>query len=121
MAEPIDSEMQEECAGCGWAFADGGGNINVTVGGGQALVVGTTVAALEVVSNVFDPTRKEIAYTVSGTTAIISDLLDGGEMAGVLGFRRQILDPAQDALGRVAMGVAAQVNTQHQLGVDLDG
>ena len=102
-------------------FADGGGNVNVTIGGGQALVVGTTVAALEVVRNPFDPTRNEIAYTVSGTTAIISDLLDGGELSGVLGFRRQVLDPAQDALGRVAMGVAAQMNTQHQLGVDLDG
>ena len=102
-------------------FADGGGNINVTIGGGQALVVGTTVASLEVVPNGFDPTRSEIAYTVSGTTAIISDLLDGGELTGVLGFRREVLDPAQDALGRVAMGVAAQTNTQHHLGVDLDG
>ena len=102
-------------------FADNSGNINVTNGGGQALVVGTTIANLDVVSNPFDPTRVEIGYTVSGTTAIVSNLLDGGELNGVLDFRRQVLDPAQDALGRVALGVSAQVNIQHQLGVDLDG
>ena len=102
-------------------FTDNSGNANVTIGGGQALVVGTTSATLDVVSNPFDPTRVEIGYTVSGTTAIVSDLLDGGELSGVLDFRRQVLDPAQDALGRVALGVSAQVNTQHQLGVDLDG
>ena len=102
-------------------FEQDDGAVNVTVGGGQALVVGSTVAQLQLVSNEFDPTRTEIAYSVSGTTAVISNLITSGELRGVLDFRDQVLDQGRDAIGRAAMGISALVNAQHRLGMDLDG
>src|SRR3569623_20626 len=67
------------------------GSMNVFIGSGQALVVGTKTQQLSVIRNNYDPRRSEI------------------------------LDPAQNALGRVVTGRADAVNTQHQLGVDLSG
>lgn len=103
-------------------YDQGDGAINITIGGGQTLVVGSTVSAqLSAAANPFNPTRLEVGYTASGVTTIISDRINGGTLAGVLDFRRQVLDPAQDGLGLVALGVAETVNAQHRLGVDLDG
>jgi len=39
----------------------------------------------------------------------------------VLAFRAESLEPAQNALGRVAIGLASTFNAQHQLGLDLNG
>ncbi len=103
------------------AFEQDGAGINITTGAGQALVVGSTVASLSVLGNPYDATRSEVGYTVAGVTSLISDAIRGGELGGVLAFREQVLDPAQNALGRIALGVASEVNAQHRLGADLNG
>lgn len=102
-------------------FQEANGAVNVSIGTGQPLVIGNTVARLSIVSNPFEPSRSEIGQTVGNGTSIISDLVSGGELAGVLDFRRQVLDTTQNALGRVAAGLSQTINTQHQLGIDLSG
>ncbi len=97
----------------------GDGTVNVFIGNGQALVVGTRAERLEAVSNRYDPGRLEVAYGNSGVQ--ISQALTGGSLGGVLEFRDTVLNPALDGLGRVAAGLAGSVNAQHALGVDLDG
>ena len=97
------------------------GALNVFVGTGQALVVDTTALRLDMVANEFDPTRSEVGLTAGGGTVVISDFLRGGELAGVLGFRRDVLDDARNGIGQVAIGLSSFVNTQHRLGLDLDG
>jgi flagellar hook-associated protein 1 FlgK len=99
----------------------GDGTINVFVGTGQALVVGTRTQQLSVVNSSFDPSRLEVAYDTGAGPVEISGILKGGELAGLLQFRDQMLDPAQNALGRVAIGLADTFNDQHQLGADLYG
>ena len=42
-------------------------------------------------------------------------------MAGSLRFRDEVLDPAQQQLGRVAAGLAMEVNALHEKGFDLSG
>ncbi len=96
------------------------GALNVSVGSGQSLVVGTTVGTLGVVRNAFDPGREEVALTTGGTSIPISDFLTGGEMAGILNFRDQILNQTENSIGRVAIGLAVEINLQHRLGVDLN-
>lgn len=102
-------------------FQETNGAVNVTVGTGQPLVIANTATPLSVVASPFDPSRSEIAQTVGSGTTVISDLISGGEIAGILDFRRQVLDTTQNALGRVATGLAQSVNAQHQLGIDLSG
>jgi flagellar hook-associated protein 1 FlgK len=97
------------------------GALNVFIGNGQALVVGTKALALTALANEFDATRVEVGYSQGGTTASISAQLAGGTLGAALAFRREVLDPARNALGRIALGLAEVFNAQHALGLDLDG
>jgi len=103
-------------------FTQDDGSITVTTGSGQALVVGATAAPLSVVAGSFDPTRLEVAYSPSGGGGgVVSSVLSGGRLGGLLNFRSQVLDPAQNAVGRVALALSHEANTQHRLGTDLNG
>lgn len=97
------------------------GTLNVFIGNGQALVVGVNAAQLVTAQNLYDPTRTEIGITNGNTTAIVSDQITGGTLGGALDFRKRILDPAVNSLGRLAVGLAGTFNDQHHLGQDLDG
>ncbi len=97
------------------------GAINVFIGSGQSLVVGAQSQNITITRNHFDPTRYELGVTAGSTTMEISALISGGKLGGLLNFRDQVLDPAANALGRVALGLATTFNTQHHLGMDLSG
>jgi flagellar hook-associated protein 1 FlgK len=47
--------------------------------------------------------------------------LVGGKLGGLIEFRSKSLEPAQNALGRIAIGLASTFNAQHQAGFDLNG
>ena len=97
------------------------GSVNVFIGNGQNLVVGAVASNLKVTANPYDATRYEVAVTTGALNTIVSDYLSGGVLGGSLDFRKEMLDPAQNALGRVAIGLATSFNAQHQLGQDLKG
>lgn len=100
----------------------GDGGYNVFIGNGQPLVVGATTSSLTTMTSPTDPEKIEVAYqTASGPVVVSNASLGGGKLGGVLEFRSQTLEPAQNALGRVAIGLASSFNAQHQLGFDLDG
>ena len=96
-------------------------SLNVFIGKGQALVMGHEAATLTTVPSSIDPGRREVAFTFSFGTQVITDQLSGGQIGGLLRFRSEIIDPAQNQVGLVALGLAASLNDQHQLGLDLDG
>ncbi len=95
-----------------------GNMINVTTGNGQALVLGTRAQSLQTVTNAYDPSRHDVAAS-DGT--VITSQISGGALGGILDFRRDMLDPARNALGRTAVGLADAVNAQHHAGMDLNG
>jgi flagellar hook-associated protein 1 FlgK len=98
--------------------------MNVFIGSGQSLVVGNQSSTLKTVASATDPSSLEVAYfnASSGTANTIpQSSLQGGNLGGYLGFRQDVLDPAVNALGRIAMGVADQFNQQQQQGIDLKG
>ncbi len=103
------------------SFEQSDGTINVAVGTGQVLVAGSQSKSLAAVQNPADTSRIEVAYQSTSGNIPISDYLSGGELAGVLKFRSQVLEPAHNALGRVAVGLASSFNDQHALGVTLNG
>jgi len=85
-------------------------------------VVGGTPSELTTVTSPTNPEKIEVAYqTPSGPVIVSAASLAGGKLGGVLEFRSESLEPAQNALGRVAIGLASSFNAQHQLGVDLNG
>lgn len=98
------------------------GRYSVFIGNGQPLVVGSQAYNLSTVTSPTDPSRLEVAYNNNGKTVILGgSALTGGQLGGLLDFRNQTLDPAQNALGRVAIGLATTFNDQHRLGQDLNG
>ncbi len=101
----------------------GDGSINVFVGSGQPLVVGSQSYQLRAVSAPEEPERVSVGIVgAGGTVQVLSDAqITGGSLGGVLAFRSQSLDEAQNALGRIALTLAKDVNEQHRLGQDLAG
>lgn len=97
------------------------GALNVFIGNGQSLVVASQARSLQTTRSTYDPARLEVAFAPPDGSAIISNSLSGGRIGGLLDFRNQVLDPAQNALGRVAIGLAQTFNDQHALGTDLRG
>jgi flagellar hook-associated protein 1 FlgK len=97
------------------------GALNIFIGNGQTLVAGNTSSPLSVTTNPYDPTRSEIGYVVGGVTTIITSSITGGSLGASLDFRNQVLDTAQNELGRVALGLTSTFNAQHRLGMDLNG
>ncbi|MDP2028112.1 MAG: flagellar hook-associated protein FlgK [Thiobacillus sp.] len=100
-----------------------GSDYNVFIGNGQPLVVGVSTYTLTSVASPTNPEKIEVAYRASNGSlvSLAESALSGGALGGLFDFRRQSLEPAQNALGRVAIGLASTFNTQHQAGFDLGG
>ncbi len=96
-------------------------SMSVFIGEGQGLVIGPQPAELSVVAGVTDPSRGELAFLVNNQPQYVTDQLNGGELGGALRFREEALDPALNALGRIALALTDSVNRQQAVGVDLDG
>ena len=98
------------------------GAVNVLVGKGQALVVGSDALQLETVVEASDPNQLGIAMRSGGGGLIpITEQMSGGLIGGVLGFRERMLDPTSNALGLTAIGIASFFNEQQRQGMDLNG
>ncbi len=97
------------------------GAINVFIGTGQALVVGTTAARLVPSTDAYDVSRTNLSLQSSGGTTEITNAITGGATGGLLSFRTQVLDPARSALGQVAVTLSDLVNTQQNAGMNLYG
>jgi flagellar hook-associated protein 1 FlgK len=96
--------------------------LNVFIGNGQSLVVGQQAMQLAAVPALDDPQRMEVGYVLGGATGRLDEsVLQSGSLGGLLAFRTDSLDAAQNALGRVAVGLAQSFNDQHRLGQDLNG
>ena len=97
------------------------GRMDIYLGSGQPLVVGDTVNKLRVAADPADPTRSSIIMDRNGSSIDITNVMSGGEMGGLLRYRNEVLTPAVNGLGRIAMVVADQVNKQLGQGLDQNG
>jgi len=98
------------------------GHHNVFIGNGQALVVGSETMTLKTVPSREDPQRLTVAMDLGSKTVLIPEhQLQGGSMGGLIAFRNETLDPAQNEFGLLALGLAKTFNDQHRLGQDLSG
>lgn len=101
---------------------DKNGLMTVFIGSGQPLVLGVDANQLQAIPSLNDPARYDVALLDGSTTVRLPErLLTGGNLGGLLRFRSEGLDTAQNQLGLVALGIAETFNKQHKLGVDLDG
>lgn len=97
------------------------GTVSVFVGSGQTLVLGTHSAELATVSSAFGAGEVELVLRGSGPDITVTPFVSGGELGGVLDFRREMLAPARAELGRIAIATTSTVNSIHRNGMDLAG
>ena len=94
---------------------------NLFVGSGQPLVVGSKASRLEVVPGLSDPLRSEVQFVSGSSRQGITSLITGGEMGGLIRYREDVLDSTLNSIGRLALSVTDQVNSQLGQGLDLNG
>ncbi len=96
--------------------------VNVSIGSGQPLVLGTSYNKVVALDNELDPRIQDIGFQ-TGNVVLRYDgsSITGGKLGGILEFRDDILKPSFNSLGRLALTFAQTFNEQHELGMDLDG
>ena len=98
------------------------GTLNVFIGTGQALVVGTQSLTLKAMISPENPQQMTVGLVNGNKTILLpEDQIQGGSLGGILDFRNESLNVAQNSLGRIAINLGQAFNAQHRLGLDLNG
>ncbi|MGI1677417.1 MAG: flagellar hook-associated protein FlgK [Cellvibrionaceae bacterium] len=91
------------------------GNVNIMIGNGQPLVVSEAVSQLTVNN------QGQLFFENKKSSFEITDAINGGEIGGLLRFRDDVLAPAVNELGRMAIVIADEFNKIQEQGLDLEG
>jgi flagellar hook-associated protein 1 FlgK len=98
------------------------GNYNVMIGNGVPLVLAFNTYKMEVVASKNDPTRLNVSYTPNGGAEVdVSDVLLGGSLGGIFDFRKNILNPTQNTIGQIILGITSDINTVNKTGLKSNG
>ncbi|HVO48098.1 MAG TPA: flagellar hook-associated protein FlgK [Steroidobacteraceae bacterium] len=97
------------------------GSMNVYIGSGQPLVIGSTSQSLTAYADPYNATQHDIGIISGGNTADVTPEITGGSLGGLLNVRSQVLQPTENALGQFSVGLATIVNQAQQAGMDLTG
>jgi flagellar hook-associated protein 1 FlgK len=96
------------------------GSVGVFMAGGQRLVLGNQATTLAAVPDTYDVSRIAIGVVESGSTrALPPQLVGAGSLGGLLSFQNSDLVAARNQLGQMATSLAASINGQQALGLDL--
>ncbi|KZN65080.1 flagellar hook-associated protein FlgK [Pseudoalteromonas luteoviolacea CPMOR-1] len=96
----------------------------VFLGSGQSVVMENGTFNLFSLDGDPDPNKKELKLDITEGAAIALEVDQTklqGKIGGLLAFRDEILIPAQNQLGQIALSLADAFNQQNKLGMDLDG
>lgn len=102
-------------------FPQGNGQINVVVASGQSLVLGPDARRLELTPSAHSAAQSDLLFVADGRKTDITAGVTGGELGGALRFRDQVLKPSFNEIGHMALVLADTMNSQHQMGLDLQG
>ncbi len=100
---------------------DNNGSYDVYIGNGQTLVSGSTVNKLTTVPSTTDATQMSLQLNYSQYSTDVTSVVTGGSIGGLLRYRSDVLTPATNQLGRIALTMADTVNSQLAQGVDSYG
>ncbi len=98
------------------------GTVDVYLGTGHRLVGGDKASQLFAIPKASDGGKLVVALGIGDEKLEMpDDLMKGGELGAILGFRNGMLEQAGKVLGQVAASVALTVNAQQALGQNLHG
>ncbi len=105
------------------AIEQGFGQVNIVIGSGQNLVIGSDVRNLSLAQSNQDANKYDVVFEGGGAASygqVITDLVSGGELGGLLRFRDTVMEKVYNEFGRVAVVMADTFNTTHSQGVNLN-
>jgi flagellar hook-associated protein 1 len=97
------------------------GSMNVYVGSGEPLVVGSTSQTLAATPSAYNSSQYDISIVSGKLTTDVTNEISGGSLGGLISVRSQVLQPAENTLGQFSVGLASIVNQAQQAGLDLTG
>lgn len=100
---------------------DGFGGTRILLSNGMPLLEGTQVSSLSVTRSQTVPNGLDITATNSGSNPVITSIIGGGTVAGLLEYANTNLTLLQNKLNKLAIGIAYNMNAQNRLGVDAHG
>src|SRR5260370_36630167 len=95
--------------------------MNVYIGSGQPLVIGSTSQALTATQDPYNAAQHNIGIVTGGAAADVTSEISGGSLGGLLAVRSQVLQPTQNTLGQFSVGLATLGNQAQHAGIDLTG
>lgn len=98
---------------------DNNGRESILIGQGQGLCVTGVQTRYAVERDVRDASAFNIV--LQGTSQIVTEGFTGGQIGALRAVRSEIITPALNALGRLALTFADAFNQQHALGMDMNG
>lgn len=99
-----------------------GGAVNVFVGNGQPIVIGSLSSSMGVQPSSSDAEILDITFIGPNNQPIpITESVTGGELGGLLEFRDSALESTLNSLGRITLAITDSLNQQNQQGLDLEG
>ncbi|KFE49982.1 flagellar hook-associated protein FlgK [Pseudomonas syringae] len=105
----------------GVTVQDRDGVYDVSLGTGQPLVSGTTSNSLSVGPSATDKNQLSIQLNYPQSSVDVTSVITGGEIGGMLRYRSDVLVPATNELGRMALVVSDTINSQMGQGLDANG
>lgn len=101
-------------------YNEGNGQINVVFGSGQNLVVGSEARQLSLQPSVDNVAKRDVVFEGNAAGQVVTDLISGGEVGGLLRFRDSAMSHIYNQFGRIAIAMADTFNEAHQQGLTLD-
>lgn len=101
-------------------FEQTSGEVNVLVGSGQNLVVGDKARSIGLTTSADDASKQDLVFTTGNSSQVLTDLVSGGEIGGLLRFRDTAMSNTYNEFGRIAIALADSFNKTHQQGITLD-
>jgi flagellar hook-associated protein 1 FlgK len=105
----------------GAKVVESNGSYDIYIGTGQPLVSGTSANKLTAGPSASDSSVYSVKLTYQQVTADVTSVVTGGSIGGLVRYRNDVLQPAANELGRLALVTSDQVNTQLNQGVDSNG
>lgn len=104
------------------AVTQSNGEMDIYIGSGQPLVTNGSAQTLTATPDPNDASESDIGIAGgNGSVTNITSQINGGTLGGLLTTRSQVLDPTENALGQIAVGLATVMNQQQASGMDLTG
>jgi flagellar hook-associated protein 1 FlgK len=104
------------------SLEDGTGQVTLFVGQGQVLVDKNVAHQLTGVANAGNSGLLDVDYQLTASASVdITSVISNGRLKGLLDARDITIPDVRTKLDTLASNLVTAVNTQHQLGVGLDG